>query len=87
VVLMRFLKTEDCNATIRNIIEKANKKIILICPYFNVKERIIKELIHAGENDVEIIVVMRDKWDGKMENGGCNKKLTSLKGFLILRLN
>jgi hypothetical protein len=60
--MVQFLNTTAAYSEIENIVNRAEKKVVLISPFIRMPRLLLQRLSHAGENrGIKIVVICRKK--------------------------
>jgi hypothetical protein len=77
--MVQFLNTASAYSEIENIVNRAEKKLVLISPYIRLSRLLYQRLYHASENrNINITIVCRKK-DLKQEELIALNKITRLE--------
>jgi hypothetical protein len=77
--MVQFLNTASAYSEIENIVNRADKRVVLVSPYIRLSRLLYQRLYHASENrNINITIVCRKK-DLKQEELAALNKITRLE--------
>jgi phosphatidylserine/phosphatidylglycerophosphate/cardiolipin synthase-like enzyme len=77
--MAQFLNTAAAYSEIENIVNRAEKKLVIVSPYLRMSRLLFQRLFHAGENrGIHIIIVCRKK-DLKSDEYAALKRIAWLE--------